>query len=422
MDKIDTNWSNDIFLERTPEEMSTQQFIWKLRNNCLYIPARQFMRYRTQPLDCVSSISRSILYPTPECEDCTISKPICDMNHMWTCPSNRIRVTKFEDDIISRLREIDPNEKIPLWTPETMASLANNQFKRSDIVRPIIRQRRTINTPNAPTNPIETNTTGKRKATSRDPHPSKRPKRTKTKSNYNPLTRMRPNTTEETRKTKKRKTLNKDTNKQQTKRKRKSTTSDGPRRTVEALTTTTNKNNTTQINKQLTQSRMSQFVTGSTRTPIIIDPIPQVAQEIITREHLLCNVLKITSMRNLKHRENMEKIWDETAIRQYRNHQKCKSEALQIKGRATQGWIPRETIKTIRKMAKALKCTNETIEHITRDIIRMTVKTSQDLYLKIIERNIRRRKIEGVSIKSVTNTKNDYKAMRIINSKLPDNG
>jgi hypothetical protein len=424
MDKIDTMWSNDIFTGKIPEEMSLQQFVWKLRNNCLYIPARQFMRYRTQPLDCVSSLSRSILNPTPECEGCTTSNPICDMNHMWTCPSNRVRVTKYEREIRKRLERIDPEEKIPLWAPLTMTSIANKQFKRSDIVIPPARKRTTVHTPEALETSIQISSPNKRKSISKDTeNSSKKPRKTRTKSNHNPLVRLRSNATMDARKSKKKRTLDTSTKRKQRKR----TRDTNPTLDLNTPTKKSKKNNNKSRNSQQTpvkktQTRMSQFITGNTRSPIIIDSTPPTSQEVISREHLLCNILKVTSTRNLKHRENMEKIWNETAIRQYRNHQRNKPETLQIKGRATQGWMPITTIRLIRSMAKTKKCSNKSIEQITRDVIRMTIKTSQDLYLKIIERNIRRRKIEGVKMKAITNTKNDYKAVRTINKKLPDNG
>jgi hypothetical protein len=424
MSNIDTRWSNDIFLGKTPEEMSSQQFIWKLRNNCLYIPARQFMRYRTQPLDCVSALSRSILNPTPECEDCTNSNPVCDMNHMWTCPSNRVRVTKYEREIRGKLKKIDPEEKIPLWAPQTMTSIHNKQFQRSDIIIPPPRKRKTVNTPNAPETPIEVSPPNKRKLISKNTeNPNKKPRKSRTKSNHNPLIRLCTNPTKDTRNPKKiKRTTNKSTNLQQKRTKETTISQDLGNPAKKSRKNNNESGYLQQTPLRKTQTRMSHFITGNTKNPIIIDSTPSTNQETISRDHLLCNILKVTSIRNLKHRESMEKIWNETAIRQYRNHQRNKPEEIQIKGRATQGWIPTTTIKLIRSMAKKKRCSNESIEQITRDVIRMTIKTSQELYLKIIERNIRRRKIEGVNMKAITNTKNDYKAMRIINKKLPDNG
>merc|ERR1712127_717339 len=70
--------------------MKIQQYMWRMRNNCLLNHARQYMKYRDSPKDDSMAIMRALLNNTPECEEtgsCKAKGVVADLSHMWTCPS-----------------------------------------------------------------------------------------------------------------------------------------------------------------------------------------------------------------------------------------------------------------------------------------------------------------------------------------------
>ena len=82
--------SNMIFTKNSVQYMKIQQYMWRMRNNCLPNHARQYMKYRDCPKDDSMAIMRALLNNTPECEEtdaCRAKGVVADLSHMWTCPS-----------------------------------------------------------------------------------------------------------------------------------------------------------------------------------------------------------------------------------------------------------------------------------------------------------------------------------------------
>ena len=93
-----------------------------------------------------------------------------------------------------------------------------------------------------------------------------------------------------------------------------------------------------------------------------------------------------------------------------------------MKGRATQGWIPKETIEEIKRSAnihlnrnkkkgkRNLRVPNDTILATCANMVRDILKTNKKLYIRCMKNVRNRRKDEGVSLAAISNKKLDFRA------------
>jgi hypothetical protein len=142
----------------------------------------------------------------------------------------------------------------------------------------------------------------------------------------------------------------------------------------------------------------------------------------VTKDVFLTKVIKVTSLLNLKKRKLNEKTWNMDPISQYRKRRKTVQEKYQMKSRATQGWMPKETVEEIkiganmhlnrkrRKGKKTLKVPRTTILAACSNIVRDILNTNKKLYIRCMKHINERRKEEGVSLAAISNKKLDYRA------------
>jgi hypothetical protein len=142
----------------------------------------------------------------------------------------------------------------------------------------------------------------------------------------------------------------------------------------------------------------------------------------VTRKEFLTKVIKATSTLNLRKRKVSEATWTMAPITQYRKKKKSMQEKFQMKGRATQGWMPKETVEEITKGAnmfinrrrkkgkKTLRVPRTTILAACANIIRDILHTNRKLYIRCMKNVNKRRKDEGVSLAAISNRKLDYRA------------
>merc|ERR1712127_941222 len=107
--------------------MKIQQYMWRMRNNCLLNHARQYMKYRDSPKDDSMAIMRALLNNTPECEEtdaCKEKGVVADLSHMWTCPSYSKQRKEGIDNIVDIIKSIggkkgSMKEKEKKWQKNT---------------------------------------------------------------------------------------------------------------------------------------------------------------------------------------------------------------------------------------------------------------------------------------------------------------
>ena len=154
LENFDIGVSNEILTKDNVEAMKLQEFVWRLRLNSLFVPAKQFGRYREQQMDNKAAINRSILYPTMECERCKGSN-VCDIAHLWTCPAYDDIIKKMEEEIDQILRKAKHTEKIEKWYPNTKdgpyIDFNKDKINRNDSSVRSIKNKRKQATENSPT-------------------------------------------------------------------------------------------------------------------------------------------------------------------------------------------------------------------------------------------------------------------------------
>jgi hypothetical protein len=476
--------SNKIFTKNSVFYMKIQQYMWRLRNNCLPNHARQYMKYRNMPKDDSMAIMRALLNNTPECEEtktCRDRGTIADITHMWTCPSNKQLVKEYEDWIDEIMKLLGGRkEDVPRWTleisdqPELDFSAEEIDQQKAQKAREMrdkrkgglfecIKERIRLR---------EWNKDSSKRARMRDEREEREIQReawreklrieATRKRKYNFIIDDRQGTRSETpwqgvlrihkerliEKRNERMTRmiieEEDCGEKMAKKRRGEETPAGP--------TTSGKRKRSNMQRKAKKKARPDWVEkgkkrkrggkekteGKNKQPKITDFITGNTKEIqeeeskkrprpvtkrkVTRKELLTEVLPITKIQNIEKREESEKKWGQEELRQYTQKKKKTKEKTAAKGRATQGWIMKDTVRVLRKIGRENKIKPEEVDERIITIIGATVKLSYDLHKKSIVNNRKRRQDEGLALQFTKNSRNNYKAIMNMKTKQDSRG
>jgi hypothetical protein len=172
------------------------------------------------------------------------------------------------------------------------------------------------------------------------------------------------------------------------------------------------------------QPKITMFITGCTQKPPYPKkkrPRPEVRRKV-TRNELLVEILQITKIENIVKREESDRKWGPSEIKQYGEKKKKAREDTAAKGRATQGWMMKGTVAKLRKMGRKNKMEAKDIDEKIGEIIEATVILSKELHEKSIHNNRQRRREEGLQLKFARNNKNNFKAIMNMKRKEDSTG
>ena len=458
--KVHKKMSNIIFTKNSVHYMKLQQTMWRMRNNCLPNHARQFMKYRDMPKDDSMAIMRALLNNTPECEEadeCRQMGTIADIAHMWMCPDNREERNEYEvkiKEIIKTLGKTD--EIIEQWTPRerdrdeldfSATEIDTERAKREkskrdkrkgglfECIKERIRQREWSKDSNKRARLRVENEQVEKKR--REWYEAQKEKQG-TKRRYNlmlddrqdvrrPSKRRREIMAEqEKEKQEKSKRIEIRNKRKGDKRKDRNgmETWGKKRRLNEEENRKKRKRVTGDRHLKRKQPKITSFVTGNTQ------PTPKGKKKRtrpddrkkITRKELLVEVLGITKVYNIEKREESEKRWGTSELKQYGEKKKNTKEKISAKGRATQGWMMKGTVAKLRRIGRKNKMKAEVVDEKIIELIEATVMLTKKLHLKSINRNRQRKRDEGLQLQFTRNNSKNFKAIMNMRTKEDSRG